>query len=176
MNECAETRVSRDETHGPTVRTRASPLVVVASSRASPRVVASSRVDVSAAPRGRSVARSVGRGGRSDARGDGGGIRVGRDSWRGGGTHTRVYSGDGMDVDKRMRDVARRMMLVMLVMEDSGTEYGCSRRSEGGCARDASDGDGDAVGRRRRRRRERERDARARETGDGRRRRRARKG
>ena len=25
----------------------------------------------------------------------------------GGGTHTRVYSGDRMDVDKRMRDVAR---------------------------------------------------------------------
>lgn len=64
-----------------------------------------------------------------------------------------------MDVDKRMRDVARRIsvvMLVMLVMEDSGTEYGCSCRSEGGCAR--------------------ERETRARETGDGRRRRRARKG
>ena len=161
-----ETRVSRDETHRPTVRTRASPLVVVASSRASPRVVASSRVDVSAAPRGRSVARSVGRAtvGRTRAE------TVGAYAWvvtrgDGGGTHTRVYSGDRMDVDKRMRDVARRIsvvMLVMLVMEDSGTEYGCSCRSEGVCARDASDGDGDAVGRRRRRRRARERERRAR--------------
>lgn len=82
-----------------------------------------------------------------------------------------------MDVDKRMRDVARRMMLVMLVMEDSGTEYGCSRRSEGGCARSARDGDGDGDARRAwddgGGGGARERDARARETGDARRRRRA---
>lgn len=143
------------------------------------RLLASSPPRASTSPPhpavGRSRGRSVAAVGRTRAE------TVGAYAWvvtrgEGGGTHTRVYSGDGMDVDKRMRDVARRMMLVMLVMEDSGTEYGCSRRSEGGCARDASDGDGDAVGRRRRRRRERERDARARETGDGRRRRRARKG
>jgi len=58
MNECARRVRARDETHRPTVRTRASPLVVV-SSITRVVVVSPARVDVSRAPR--SVARSVGR-------------------------------------------------------------------------------------------------------------------
>lgn len=90
MNDSRRAR-ARDETHRPTVRTRASPLVLVAAARASPLVVASARVDVSVAPRGRAVARSVGRAvGRTRAE-TVRGIRVGRDSWRGWGyTYPRV--------------------------------------------------------------------------------------
>jgi hypothetical protein len=61
MNECARRVRARDKTHRPTVRTRASPLVVVVSSLAAGVVVSPARVDVSRAPRARAVERSVGR-------------------------------------------------------------------------------------------------------------------